>query len=28
MTNKEIIKLLGFKLTAKAKKDLEYFSWF
>jgi hypothetical protein len=26
MTNKEIIKLLGFKLTAKAKKDLEYFS--
>jgi hypothetical protein len=26
MTNKEIIKLLGFKLNKKAKLDLDYFS--
>lgn len=26
MTNKEIIKFLGFKLSSKAKKDLEYFN--
>jgi hypothetical protein len=26
MSNKQIIKLLGFKLSSKAKKDLEYFS--
>ncbi|NDA90219.1 MAG: hypothetical protein EBY20_04840 [Alphaproteobacteria bacterium] len=26
MTNKEIIKLLGFKLNKKAIKDLSYFS--
>ena len=26
MTNKEIIKLLGFKLTKKSRADLEYFS--
>jgi hypothetical protein len=26
MTNKEIIKLLGFKLTRKSRTDLDYFS--
>jgi len=26
MTNKEIIKFLGFKVSSKAKKDLEYFN--
>jgi len=26
MTNKEIIKFLGFKTSSKAKKDLEYFN--
>ena len=26
MTNKEIIKLLGFKLTKKSRADLDYFS--
>jgi len=26
MTNKEIIKFLGFKASSKAKKDLEYFN--
>jgi hypothetical protein len=26
MTNKEIIKLLGFKLSKRAKDNLEYFN--